>query len=110
MPIRQKLINQYWELQFYLAGRSNDLNQAREVVKAWNIQFPDSTRPNIALATYLEKAGQIEEAISVLEQVPHSLERRKESLALDAKLASLYIYAGNLSKAKYKIGQIEKKT
>ena len=106
---KAKLINQYWELQFYLAGRSNDLNQAREVVKAWNIQFPDSTRPNIALATYLEKAGQIEEAISVLEQVPHSLERRKESLALDAKLASLYIYAGNLSKAKYKIGQIEKK-
>lgn len=107
---KAKLINQYWELQLYLASQSNNANQARDVVKAWNKQFPDSTRPSIALATYLEKAGKLKEAISVLEQVPRSLDRAKESLALDAKLASLYIYQGNLSKAKYKIGQVEKKS
>ena len=107
---KAKLINQYWELQFYLASRSNNANQARDIVKAWNKQFPDSTRPNIAFATYLENTGQLKEAISVLEQVPHSLDRPKESLALDAKLVSLYIHQGNLSKAKYKIGQIEKKS
>ncbi|APD94793.1 hypothetical protein BM523_12695 [Alteromonas mediterranea] len=106
---KAKLINQYWELQFYLASRSNNANQARDIVKAWNKQFPDSTRPNIAFATYLENSGQLKEAISVLEQVPHSLDRPKESLALDSKLVSLYIHQGNLSKAKYKIGQLEKK-
>ncbi|WP_394221195.1 tetratricopeptide repeat protein [Alteromonas gracilis] len=107
---KAKLINQYWELQFYLASRSNNANQARDIVKAWNKQFPDSTRPNVAFATYLENAGQLKEAISVLEQVPHSLDRPKESLALDSKLVSLYIHQGNLSKAKYKIGQLEKKS
>lgn len=107
---KAKLINQYWELQLYLASRSNNTNQARDIVKAWNKQFPDSTRPNIALATYLENAGQLKEAISVLEQVPHSLDRPKESLALDVKLVSLYIHQGDLSKAKYKIGVLEKRS
>lgn len=107
---KAKLINQYWELQFYLASRSNNENQSRDIIKAWNKQFPDSTRPNIAFATYLEKAGQLEEAISALEQIPRSLDQPKDSLALDAKLASLYIYQGNLSKAKYKINQLEEKS
>ena len=107
---KAKSINQYWELQLYLTNRSNNVSQARDIVKAWNKQFPDSTRPNIALATYLENAGQLKEAISVLEQVPHSLDRPKESLALDVKLVALYIHQGNLSKAKYKIGQLEKRS
>lgn len=105
---KAKLVNQYWELQFFLASNSQDTQQATNIFKEWKKQFPNRTRPDIAFATHLEKAGKLEEAIEVLEQVPHSLDRPMESIALNAKLVSLYIYQGNLSKAQYKIGRFEK--
>ncbi|WP_421132045.1 tetratricopeptide repeat protein [Alteromonas sp. A079] len=103
---RAESINQYWEILFFIATEQRKLREAEDVYNNWKRTFPSSLRPIHAMATYYETVGLTKKAIEVLERSPLAVMNPNDRIATNAKLALLYITAGDLTKAEYTLAKL----
>lgn len=92
-------INQYWEIKFRIAELQQDYSALKQNFESWKNALPDTSRPYIAFASYLEKQQSLTEALEVIEQVPLRKYDANHQLISDIYRFTLLVRTNNLARA-----------
>ena len=98
-------VNQYWEIQFNIA-KLMEQNKVEQVYKDWAVAFPNSTRPALAYAQWLNSKGQTDKAVNIVKSHPN-VKSRKDTEALFT-LGLYAIKQGYIKEATSLLSELEK--